>query len=328
MSTLGGRRVLVTGAAGFIGANLTRSLLERSAEVHAVARSSTDLWRLEEVRAELRLHRVELSDARAVETTVTAVRPDVIFHLAATAGHPSSRLEKAEALDGTVLGTRNLLRAVRKIDFQRFVHLGSYTEYGPQSRSVNESDTLQPTIFRGVMKAAASGSVEQFAHRYGRPVTILRPSSIYGCWEGARRFIPTLMRAALHQEEIPLTRAGIGRDYLFVQDLVEACLATVAAENVDGEAINLGAGRTWANEDVLETMRTVSGLPIGVRVGGYAIRDVDSVRHCLDVRKAKDLLGWTPRHNLKQGLRKAFAWYRDHESLYSKEMKRETVHHG
>ncbi len=328
MSPLGGRRVLVTGAAGFIGANLTRSLLERGADVHAVVRSSTDLWRMEEIRSRLRLHRADLSDARAVDRTVKAVRPQVIFHLAATSGHPSSQLERAEALQSTVLGTRNLLRAVREIDFHRFVHLGSYTEYDPQSRSAIESDTPRPTIFRGVMKAAATVSVAQFARRHGRPVTILRASSIYGCWEGGERFIPTLTRAAVHERDIPLTRAGIRRDYLFVEDLVDACLVTVEAKNVDGEIINIASGREWANEEVVEAMQSVSKGSIAVRVGAYPTRDVDSANPRLDVRKAKLLLGWTPRHDLKRGLEKTLAWYRDHESLYPKEMHQEAVRHG
>jgi nucleoside-diphosphate-sugar epimerase len=319
---------LVTGAAGFIGANLTRSLIERGADVHGAVRSSTDLWRLEEIRTKLRLHCAELSDTRAIDSIVKAVRPQVIFHLAATSGHPSSPLERAEALQSTVLGTRNLLRAVRELDFDRFVHLGSYTEYAPQSRPVNESDTLQPTIFRGVMKAAATVSVEQFARRHSLPVTILRPSSIYGCWEGGRRFIPTLIRAAVHQREVPLTQAGIRRDYLFVEDLIEACLGTVDADNVDGEVINIASGREWTNEEVVEAMQSVSDGPIAVRIGAYPTRDVDSVNQRLDVSKAKSFLGWTPRHDLKRGLEKMLAWYRDHESLYPKEMHQEAVGRG
>lgn len=313
MADLRDRRVLVTGAAGFIGANLLRELLHCGAEIHALVRASTRLWRIKEILPQLRLHRVDVTDREELERTVKRVRPEIVFHLASPAGHPSRPRDREDFLRATILGTAYLLEALAPLDFARFIHVGSSLEYGPRNQPLNESDRLEPSTWRGVGKAAATLLCQQCARADRRPVVVLRPFSVYGYWEPPTRLIPTAIRAVLRNEEIALTEPGYRRDLVFVEDLVEACLLTVQAQNVAGEIINVGSGQQWGNEEVVEMVQAVSGQRVGVRVGTYPARLSDTSHWIADIQKARRLLGWEPRHTLRSGIEKTISWFRLHQ---------------
>lgn len=309
-------RVLVTGAAGFVGANLAAELLRRGAEVHALVRAHTNLWRIEEIIPQLTLHHVDLTHSEALQRTVDRVRPELIFHLAAGSRYPSQRQDREETLKTNVLGTANLLEAVAPLDFHRFVHVGSSLEYGARNKPLKESDLLEPTTLSSVAKAAATLLCQQFARANRRPVVALRLFSVYGYWEGPMRLIPTALYAALRNEEIALTAPGYRRDLIFAEDVVEACLRAVQAEEVSGEIINVGSGRQWSNEEVVDMVQAVSGKKLMIRVGAYPARPFDTNYWVADIRKAKKSLGWEPHHSLREGLEKTISWFRRHQDAY------------
>ncbi len=317
LGDLRGRRVLVTGAGGFVGANLTRELLQRGADVHALVRPSTRLWRVAEIIPRLTLHLVDLSHREEIEKTVIAARPKVIFHLARDRGDRSKQ-DRFETLGLNILGTANLLEATASLDYERFVYTGSLLEYGVRKEPLKESDLLEPLTVYGVTKAAETLLCQQFARAHRRPVVVLRPVTVYGPWEAPTRLVPTAIRAALCNQEITLTVPGYRRDWLFVGDLVEACLLTLQAKNVAGEIINIGSGQQWANEEVVQMVETVSGERVKVRVGEYPPRPFDTSHWVADIRKAKSLLGWEPQHSLRSGLEKTIAWFRLHQDAYER----------
>ena len=318
MTDLQGRRILVTGAAGFIGANLARSLLDAGGEVHAVVRPSTDLWRIAEIAPRLTLHRLDLTRIELVQRTVAAIRPEVILHLAAPGGHPLSQRKGTEMLVDHLLGTANLLEATAPLDYRRFVHFGSSLEYGPRKRPHRESDLLQPSTVRGAAKAAATLLCQQFARANRRPIVVLRPFSVYGYWEGPARLVPTAIRAVLLGQGIALTEPGYRRDLIFAGDVVDACLLAVESKSkkVTGEVINVGSGQQWSNEEVVEIIQALAGRRVSVRVGAYPSRPSDTGNWVADIRKAKRLLGWAPRRSLQAGLERTIAWFRQHGHVY------------
>lgn len=322
------QRVLVTGAAGFLGANLVRTLLEQRAQVHALTRPSTDLWRLTEVLPRLTIHRVDLTDFQTVQSVVDAVGPDVVFHLASLAGHLTSWPEREEGLRVNVLGTAFLLEALSRTGVQWVVHVGSSTEYGAKSVPLRETDRLEPTTARGVAKAAATLICQQWARVHGRPVIVLRPFSIFGPWESPIRLIPTAIRAAFRGEEVHVTFPGSWHDFVYVDDVVEACLLAPACEKSAGEIINVGSGRQWANEEVVELVQSVCGRTISVRVGAYTGHPTDTGHWVADNEKARRLLQWTPRHSLQEGLAKTVPWLARHLNLYDAWLERHPRAHA
>jgi len=242
---LAGRRVLVSGATGFLGANLTQRLLVLGAEAHAlVRRPGPDL------PAGTEPHPADLRDVEATACAVASARPELVFHLAAAAGHPGDARTRAETLSVTVDGTANLLEALRPVAPGRVVCAGSSLEYGARARPMREDDVPAPTTFRGAAKAAATALALGFGAETGTPVTVVRPFSVYGPRERRPRLVPTVVDAALRGEPIHLTRAGIARDFVYVDDVVDGIVraATTPAAGPDSSA---KTGRSFASSAVI-----------------------------------------------------------------------------
>ena len=309
MEKVSGRRVLVSGAAGFVGANLVRTLLKLGAEVHAIIHPLTNPWRITEILADLVVHPADLTDALAVKNVVAAARPEFIFHTAARRISPAFP-EPHEVLMANILGTFNLLEAASSLDYSCFVHLGSSTEYGTKASSMKEADILEPVTFFGATKAAATLLCQQYAQAAKRPLIILRPFLVYGYWDVPTRLIPTAIKAVLANEELALTSSGFRRDYVFIDDLLEACLLALEADFPPGEIVNIGSGCQAANEEVVSAIQALIGRRVVVKEGAYPSTDSDKKYWLADIDKARRLLGWEPRHALEAGLEKTIAWYK------------------
>lgn len=308
MDDLRDRRVLVTGAAGFVGANLTRELIHRGADVHAIVRPASQLWRIADIAPRLKLYAVDLVDRQELQKNVEQARPAFIFHLARHSGGHPSPASRPEALATNIVGTANLLETTASLDVVRLVHTGTWLEYGVSDRPLKESDLPMPLSFHGATKAAATLLCQQSAREHRRDVVVLRLFSVYGPWEAPTRLIPSAIRAALGNQEMALTAPGYRHDWIYVEDVVQACVRALQAESVGGEIINVGSGEQWSNEDVLDVVQAVCGREIRTRVGAYAARPWDRA-HCLaDIGKARQLLGWAPRHSLRKGIEKTVEW--------------------
>ena len=318
MSEPASRRVLVTGAAGFIGANLVRALVAQGASVHALVRPGGSVWRLSAIRESLHLHETDVTSCHAVRAAVEAARPDVIYNLVRHGGS-SPATDRRVLLNVNLLGTLNLLEATASLGYQRFVHVGSSLEYGRKSHPMREDDLLEPATDFAVTKAAATLMCQQFARAHAKPIVVLRLFSVYGYWEAPSRIIPAALLAVLANRPIPLTPPGYRRDPIFVDDVVEACLLAAQAERVNGEILNVGSGRQWANEEIVETIQRVAGRRVPVRVGEFPPRMNDTTHWVADIGKAERLLGWAPRHSLEAGLQQTWDWLRSNRDLYDRD---------
>nr|WBU15342.1 dTDP-glucose 4,6-dehydratase 2 [uncultured bacterium] len=307
-----GARIFVTGATGFIGANLVRRLVTEGHQVHAVIRPDSDLWRLRDLLDRITLHWVDLLDSGGLRHVARAVQPEVIFHLAMTGGHPRGALDRIRAVQVGVIGTLALLEAALETGAVRFVHVGSSLEYGRVARAMRESDPLRPVTDKGLAKSLASQLVKFYARKHGVSAVIVRPFSVYGPWESPQRFIPTLLRAAITGEEIRLTPPGYRHDFIFVDDVVEGCLRAASARTRPGEAFNLGTGVQWTNEEVVTLAEEVSGRKIRVIPGAYPPGPADARCWVADIRKACRRLGWLPEWSLAAGLGRTLDWLRSY----------------
>ncbi|MGB2713495.1 MAG: NAD-dependent epimerase/dehydratase family protein [Vicinamibacterales bacterium] len=314
-----GSSVLITGAGGFIGANLARRLVHLGARVHAVLRPSTPLWRLEDVVSSLVIHRADMTERVDLERAVRRAEPAVVFHLAAQ-GASRHGVEAAQLFHTNVVGTLNLLVATECQSVARFVQLGGSSEYGPRTSALCETDRLEPVTPYGVSKAAATLTCQQYARANGRGIVILRPFSVYGPWEAASRLIPTAMLAALEDRELPLTPLGYRRDLVYVDDVVDACLMAAVQDVAPGEILNVGTGRHWTNEEVISTIERVCGRPIRVRVGQFQPRLSDTSHWVADTSKTERVLGWKATRTLEAGLAETVAWFvAQRERTYARE---------
>src|SRR5207248_1630375 len=232
-------RILVTGAAGFIGAVLVRRLLDANHEVHALLKSGSKRWRLDGVLPDLRIHEIDLRDEQRVNAAVAETRPEVVYHLAAHGAYPFQS-EPDGIIQSNILGTWNLLKACARIDYRAFVNTGSSSEYGFKEQAMRETDLLEPNSYYAVAKCAQSLLCQHVARTEKRAINTLRVFSAYGPWEEPSRLVPTLIRRCIAGEELQLVPPETARDFVFVEDVVDAYLRLDKLEKLSGEVINVG----------------------------------------------------------------------------------------
>lgn len=304
-------RVLVTGASGFVGANLARRLLHDGHDVHLLLRPSYTPWRIEEIRHEVRVHVAELTDGEAVDAVVREVRPSWVFHLA-THGAYSSQMDVAQIAQTNVLGTIALVEACLKTGFAAFVNTGSSSEYGRKDHAPKETEWLEPNSHYAVTKAAATLYCRYTAQARGVHLPTLRLYSVYGPYEEPTRLIPTLLRRGLAGELPPLVSPDTSRDYVYVDDVVDAYLLAATCQGQEpGAVYNVGTGAQTTLREVVEIARHLLSIEAEPQWGTMPGRIWDTDVWVSDPSAIRQALGWQPRHTLEAGLRRFVDWLRD-----------------
>jgi nucleoside-diphosphate-sugar epimerase len=191
------------------------------------------------------------------------------------------------------------------------VHVGSFLEYGPRERPLRESDPLLPVTSRGLAKAAAGLLASEWARAPGRSLVTIRLFSVYGPGEAETRLVPRALRASLRGEELPLTAPGVRHDWVYVEDAIEALLLAALAPLESGECFHVGSGVQWSNEELVEQVGKATGRPVAVTVGAHPLGPADSACSVADPARARERLGWLPRHDLARGLARTAAWLQD-----------------
>ena len=286
------KRVLVTGGSGFVGGRLVRRLIAEGMDPVVLRRADADL-----------------RDASAVFDAVRRARPEIVFHCAFSSGHPKNAVQRLESLASSVMGTAYLAEAAAEAGVERFIHLGSSMVYGAEERAFRESDCMHPATSRGAAKACAALWLRQYAGSTGFPAVELRVFSVYGIGEGPHRFIPALLRAAITGEVMRLV-AGPRHDFIYVEDVVDACLRVARVATPAGAVFNIGSGVSQTNEEVVEIARNLTGRPIPIAETPYPSSPADRAFWCADISAAREHLAWTPRHSLPEGLAETYDWMR------------------
>jgi nucleoside-diphosphate-sugar epimerase len=303
-------RVLVTGASGFVGANLARRLLHDGHEVHLLLRPGYAPWRIEEIRDEIRTHPVSLTDAPALREVVRRVRPERVFHLAVHGAYPAQTGVTEMAMTN-VLGTINLVEACLEVGFEALVNTGSSSEYGLKDHPPSEAERLDPNSHYAVTKAAATLYCRFAARHHGVHLPTLRLYSVYGPYEEPSRLIPTLLTRGLAGTLPPLADPETARDFVYVDDVVAAYLLAATVRGPEpGAVYNVGTGVQTPLREVVEIARRLLGVAAEPRWGTMPGRTWDTAVWVADPRKIRVDLGWEPRYTLAAGLERYADWLR------------------
>jgi dTDP-glucose 4,6-dehydratase len=317
-------RLLVTGAAGFIGTNLVRHALARRA-----ADGSPDIERLValdlltyagnwanlqglESDPRFRFVRLDIADRDAVLTLVRDERVDVVINCAAETHVDRSIVDHAPFLRTNVEGTLALLAAVRdRPGFACFLHVSTDEVYGSiaEGRASEECPT-RPSSPYAASKAAADAFVLAFAATHGVPAIVTRCTNNYGPYQFPEKLIPLFVTNALDRQPLPLYGDGMNvRDWIHVEDHVEALFHVLEHGVRDGQAYNVGAENEVPNRLVTERILALLERPAGL-VRYVADRPGHDRRYALDAGKLRRT-GWRPKRSFDDGLAATVAWYRD-----------------
>ncbi len=309
------KNVIVTGASGFIGANLVCRLIREGCRVHLLMRPRYRRWRLTEVLAGTVVHEVDLRDKKQVSRLVARIRPRDVFNLAAHGAY-SFQTDLAEMLDTNVLAAFHLMEAAADARVRSFVQVGSSSEYGFKDHAPGEREAVEPNSHYAVTKVCATMLARYVATSRQAPVVVLRPYTVFGPFEEPARFIPTLIVSGLAGRLPPLVSPTIVRDYVYVDDFVEACLVAARHASVcQGQIYNVGSGVQTTIREAVALARKMFAVKEKPVWASMPARSWDTDVWCSNSRKIRRELGWRPRVSFEQGFDKTVQWLLDHPRL-------------
>jgi dTDP-glucose 4,6-dehydratase len=316
------KRVLVTGAGGFIGSHLTERLAERGAQVRALVRynSRSSFGFLDSLSLAL-TPRVEIiqGDLRDAEAVRNAIKDmEVVFHLGALISIPYSYVHPQEVVETNILGTLHVLNACRELRTARIVHTSSSEVYGTAIQvPIDEKHPLQGQSPYSASKIGADMLAESFFRSYDLPVTVVRPFNTYGPRQSARAAIPTIITQALTGNQILLGDVRPTRDLVYVEDTVAGFIRMAEVAETTGEIINLGTGQETSIEELVMKVGRLLQKDLTLIFDATRIRPQKSevLRLLANAQKAQRF-GWVSTVSLEEGLRRTVQWISESTSLY------------
>jgi NAD dependent epimerase/dehydratase len=316
-----GKRVVVTGAGGFIGSHLTERLVTLGAETTAFLRynSRSDRGLIDEcpadVREQIRIFWGDLRDPDSVRRGIK--QAEVVFHLGALIGIPYSYESPRQYVEVNVLGTLNVLEAAREAEVGRVIQTSTSEVYGtPIYTPIDEKHPLQGQSPYSATKIGADKLAESFWRTYSLPVATLRPFNTFGPRQSARAILPTIIRQALTDSDVRLGSLAPIRDMNFVADTVDGFLRIARCDAAIGRVVNIGSGRGLTVGSMVESVSKLLGKKLNVVTDPGRVRPANSeVEELLaDATLARELFEWTSTTPFEEGL-KATIDYFSHRGL-------------
>jgi len=310
------RRVLVTGAGGFIGSHLAERLVEEGADVRVLVHyNALDKWGWLDKSPyikQIEVIRGELTDRDRVRQAVK--NTDVIFHLGALIAIPYSYQAPLSYVHTNIEGTINILQSAREESTECFVHTSTSEVYGTAEYvPINEAHPLKGQSPYAASKIGADKMTEAFHLTFDLPTVTVRPFNTFGPRQSPRAIIPTIIIQALTGNTIRLGNIYPTRDLNFVSNTVDGFLLAAATPSAIGKTINIGSGREISIGDLAALIIQMINKPIKIESEDERLRPRGSEveRLLADTTLAQQLLGWQPKVGLEEGLTRTIAWIKD-----------------
>jgi dTDP-glucose 4,6-dehydratase len=319
------KTLLVTGGAGFIGANFIRRVLVARPEWRVVNLDALtyagNLERLTDVEDDPRyvFEKCDLADREALKRVFASHPIDAVAHLAAESHVDRSILEPEIFIRSNVLGTQNLLDAARAHQVERFLQVSTDEVYGTLGATglFTETTPLAPNSPYSASKAAADLLARAAIHTFGMPVVITRCSNNYGPWQFPEKLIPLMISNALDDKPLPVYGDGMQvRDWIHVDDHCDALLAVLERGRA-GEVYNVGGNCQMPNLHVVKTMLKALGKSEKL-IRFVADRPGHDRRYAIDSAKIERELSFRPRRTFEEGLRETIRWFTEHAGWTSR----------
>jgi dTDP-glucose 4,6-dehydratase len=320
------KRVLITGAGGFIGSHLAERLSADGAEVrcmvHYRGNGSRGWLENSPLADQSEFTAGDIRDYDCVKRAMEGV--DVVFHLAALIAIPYSFLAPESYVQTNVAGTTNVLRAARDLGTALLVHTSTSEVYGSaQCVPMSEDHPVNTQSPYAASKSGADMMVNAFSRSYGLPVVTVRPFNTFGPRQSARAVIPTIIAQCLAGSScIQLGNATPLRDLNYVSNTVDGFVAAAAVPEAVGRTFNIGSGREVRIAELARMIVRLSGIEATVECDDKRVRpEASEVNRLLaDVSNARDCLGWEPKVSLEEGLHNTIGWMRSNANAYRAEV--------
>ena len=304
-------RTLIVGGSGMIGANLVRRLLGEGCAVTVASRYASRAPRLAGLAGVQALD-VDCRGYAAIDAVVQDFQPDVLFHLVSSSFNPPTTTAQ-DHLTINALGTLNVLEAARVHAVGRVILTGSAAEYG-SGADIGEGHQTRPANVYGATKLCGSVLGQTYARTYGLPVVNLRLFTPFGPWERPTRLIPSTILSALARRPVKIGGGKPERDFLFVEDVVDALMAAATASIEPGAIFNIASGRGTTVMDAVQAVLEL--MQVRVPIEQTETQRADEILHMSgNADAAHSALGWRPRHDFRTGLEKTIDWFSTNAAL-------------
>lgn len=321
------KKILITGADGFIGSHLTEALVRQGHKVRAfVLYNSFNSWGwldqcADDVKSKFEVFAGDIRDPHGVKEAMKEC--DVVLHLAALIAIPYSYHSPDTYVDTNIKGTLNVLQAARELGVSRVIHTSTSEVYGTaRFVPITEQHPLQGQSPYSATKIAADQLAYSFHASFGLPVVIARPFNTYGPRQSARAVIPTIItQITSGKRQIKLGAVSPTRDFNYVQDTVAGFIAAMNSEQGMGEVVNFGSNFEISIGDTAQLISEVMNVKIDIITDEVRLRPVDSEveRLWADNKKAKQLFNWQPaydgREGFKRGIAETVKWFEQSGNL-------------
>lgn len=311
--TVKGKNVLVTGAGGFTGSHLCKSLMKKGANVVAYVKRGSPLSNLDGIIDKIQIVKGDIQDYTNLFATMKNNKIDFVFHVAAIVPvHESRELPYLSTQVNTV-GTFNVAWSAIQAGVKKLLYTSTCHVYGNQSKlPINEESIPNPLDIYSATKYAGEILLKQFVNVNGIEIIITRAFNKYGPNQVGDWLFPRTIKKVFTQNKITVGNPDSTRDYTYVDDAVEGYILAME-KGKNGDLFNLGSGKETSVKQIVEKIIDISGRKISVEWETF--RKVDINRSFADCTKAKNILGWEPKISLDKGIKKTIEWWNQHPEL-------------
>ena len=309
--------VLITGASGFIGANLVNDLINSKDQIHILIRKESNLWRLNNIISRCNVHFVDISQIKDVANIISKIKPEIVYHCA-TYGVYSNQKDTDKIEKTNLIGTKNLISSLAKNNnLKRLVNLGSVFEYGPKLGLIKETDSTQGLDHYSKSKILQTKMVEDFVNQYNLPAITLRVFTAYGNYEEPGRLISDIMVAIIKKNPIKILSSSAIRDFVYINDVINALKIISVKSGIDGEIFNVGSGNASSVENIVNLVTNITNTDSKVIWQDKNDREYDKAgtKGYADIQKIEKI-GWKPKTSLESGLEKTYEWFKKNIEYY------------
>lgn len=311
-------KALVTGATGFVGANLVRRLISRGYDVSILTRATSNKWRIKDILSEVSDYCVDLLDLARLKKVVKKINPQIIFHLATAAIYADRHLPERDLISHNLIGALNLIEACQNLDYQCFVNTGTSSEYGPKSFPMRESDICQPVNMYGVTKLAATLYSSFIAQAKNKPIITLRLFSPFGPYDDSSKLMYYVICRAIENKDLLLGNPASVRDYCYIDDVTSLYLKCICrAYRYRGEVFNVGSGQQSQIGNVVKDIIRLSDSKSRLCWKAQKSRSFEKNVKVwkADITKTKEFLNWQPEYSMQDGLIRTISWFQKNQDF-------------
>lgn len=302
-----GITVLVTGSTGFLAQHLVPELLGKGAKVVGMSlekKPNRNFKNFSHIN-------LDIKDKNGLNKAIKKINPKKIFHLASYPDKEPTFENTDECIQNNIQGTLNLIHSLDNIDYDSFVHMGSYKEYSGNNTPFKETDALFPISSYAISKACTEMFCKAYHQIYGLPLISLRFPTIYGPKQPDQNLMPYLIKSCLAKSQLKLTKGAQKRELIYISDVIDAMINASLSKKTHGEIINIGTSKEYSLREIVNLVLKLTHSKINPLWGAipYRKNEIWSMRG--DNKKARKLLKWNPKVGLTRGLAKTINHYKN-----------------